>query len=499
MQGSIKKILGFVSIIVLSFNCFAVAVSDNDGSAFITKAEFDSLKNDFQSQIDQYNTSIDSKIDAAIASYLAGIKISKQETLSTLYAPSEGVYSLEASAFPWTEGRMDMKFYGGLFRYSSSTQVGYFEFSLSTTSPTNFKETLVSNVDYTAGTGSFVGYYQTKQFFVSNGNNAKNYGFRQYGLTDITGYNGGYFPISNQVLSTAGQVYTIGFYNDTWATDYWGTNVLECMGNQASFRRELVSSGSYTGGLIMNTSSLSHKFNNYDEYRDWCNDSTDDGHSLAYSMDAVGLTGSGSHVDITPNGSGGISATVVNATILTSGDITGGEARGTQRKPYLGFVTNANNWNKIYIDSFDEKMDAVLPSSDLNYSNNIIINSKGNHLKLGAGLPVIQCKEGDKVKYQFEFKDKTKDYSVWVKEGSFDSSKDLYNDKVNCINDFDFTGSTSSYDSASNSIHIKNGSGKASFKVNSNKIVYLKWAIYGNTNAGGGILLPASTVEVVHE
>ena len=43
---------------------------------FITRAEFDSLKNNFQSQIDQYNSSIDSKIDGAIASYLAGIKLS---------------------------------------------------------------------------------------------------------------------------------------------------------------------------------------------------------------------------------------------------------------------------------------------------------------------------------------------------------------------------------------------------------------------------------------
>ena len=57
-------------------------VSDNDGSAFITKAEFDSLKNNFQNQIDQYNTSIDSKIDGAIASYLAGIKVSKETTYS---------------------------------------------------------------------------------------------------------------------------------------------------------------------------------------------------------------------------------------------------------------------------------------------------------------------------------------------------------------------------------------------------------------------------------
>lgn len=45
------------------------------------KAEFDSLKNDFQTQIDQYNSNIDSKIDGAIASYLAGITVGKQSTL----------------------------------------------------------------------------------------------------------------------------------------------------------------------------------------------------------------------------------------------------------------------------------------------------------------------------------------------------------------------------------------------------------------------------------
>ena len=70
-------------------------VSDNDGSAFITKAEFDSLKNDFQAQIDQYNTSIDSKIDGAIASYLAGIKSSVEldEKITTNALYTIGFYT----------------------------------------------------------------------------------------------------------------------------------------------------------------------------------------------------------------------------------------------------------------------------------------------------------------------------------------------------------------------------------------------------------------------
>ena len=71
----VKLCLLFLSLYTI--NGFAAVVSDNDGSAFILKAEFDSLKNSFQSQIDAYNTSIDSKIDFAIASYLAGSKAGK--------------------------------------------------------------------------------------------------------------------------------------------------------------------------------------------------------------------------------------------------------------------------------------------------------------------------------------------------------------------------------------------------------------------------------------
>ena len=80
----LRKLLVIVVFVVIIINeCFAIAVSDNDGSAFITKAEFDSLKNSFQSRIDSYNTSIDSKIDIAIAAYLSGIKVNKTNTIKT--------------------------------------------------------------------------------------------------------------------------------------------------------------------------------------------------------------------------------------------------------------------------------------------------------------------------------------------------------------------------------------------------------------------------------
>ena len=73
-------------MLALVSNSIAAVVSDNDGSAFITKAEFDSLKNNFQSQIDQYNTSIDAKIDSAIAQYLSGIKVETTKDAETAFA-----------------------------------------------------------------------------------------------------------------------------------------------------------------------------------------------------------------------------------------------------------------------------------------------------------------------------------------------------------------------------------------------------------------------------
>lgn len=71
-----KKALCLVFALILSINSFAAIVSDNDGSAFITKAEFEALKADFNEQVANYNKSIDSKIDGAIAAYLAGLRLS---------------------------------------------------------------------------------------------------------------------------------------------------------------------------------------------------------------------------------------------------------------------------------------------------------------------------------------------------------------------------------------------------------------------------------------
>ena len=59
----------------MSIESFAAVVGDSDGGAFVTKQEFEELKESFDKQIEIYNNSIDNKIDGAIANYLYGMNL----------------------------------------------------------------------------------------------------------------------------------------------------------------------------------------------------------------------------------------------------------------------------------------------------------------------------------------------------------------------------------------------------------------------------------------
>lgn len=81
----LKKIIKYtllLSLILMNIVSQAAIVSDNDGSAFVTKSEFEALKKNFDSQIVNYNSSIDTKIDGAIAAYLAGITLSQKPEIT---------------------------------------------------------------------------------------------------------------------------------------------------------------------------------------------------------------------------------------------------------------------------------------------------------------------------------------------------------------------------------------------------------------------------------
>ena len=81
MTAKIAAIL----IVAICFNSMSAIVSDNDGSAFVTKAEFEAMKDNFADQVENYENSIDGKIDGAIAAYLAGIKTTRKTVITNMF------------------------------------------------------------------------------------------------------------------------------------------------------------------------------------------------------------------------------------------------------------------------------------------------------------------------------------------------------------------------------------------------------------------------------
>lgn len=100
-----KKIITSILLLNLIFTCivnpfYAAIVSDNDGAAFVTKAEFETLKSNFSNQINNYEDSIDYKIDGAIAAYLAGMKLQKTSREKMLHFDWKNIEFINYEIYP---------------------------------------------------------------------------------------------------------------------------------------------------------------------------------------------------------------------------------------------------------------------------------------------------------------------------------------------------------------------------------------------------------------
>ena len=78
-----KRVLALFIISLLNINTYATQ-SSNDGSAFVTKAEFDKITETFNEQMDIYKAGLNSKIDNAIARYLGNMSGTSVEILPTI-------------------------------------------------------------------------------------------------------------------------------------------------------------------------------------------------------------------------------------------------------------------------------------------------------------------------------------------------------------------------------------------------------------------------------
>ena len=67
-----KRNIAVFAIVLMSINTFATTAS-NDGSSFVTKAEFDKLMNGFNDRMNEYQAALNAKIDQAVSGYIAGM------------------------------------------------------------------------------------------------------------------------------------------------------------------------------------------------------------------------------------------------------------------------------------------------------------------------------------------------------------------------------------------------------------------------------------------
>ena len=174
-------------VLLLSIESFAAVVGDNDGAAFITKAEFDSLKSTFQEQINRYNKSIDNKIDGAIASYLAGVNIKRQEILVDLIDKANRVNSR------WTTWTKNWNHGDSIVTTDNHDMIARFLILYKNTTSNNWM--LTTNDALWAGEGRFWGSNQQSQPNTSPGD--KRLVVEKY--SDATGGDS-YYIVDNKVV-----------------------------------------------------------------------------------------------------------------------------------------------------------------------------------------------------------------------------------------------------------------------------------------------------------
>ena len=116
MMKNIKRLIALFIVIILNVNSYA-AVGSNDGSAFVTKAEFDAIVNTFNEQMDNYEKNVVSKVDGAIANYLSGLTQESTTTKNVGYLSiiPNNVTSITMQpydAFPYKGGKPKVAFNG---------------------------------------------------------------------------------------------------------------------------------------------------------------------------------------------------------------------------------------------------------------------------------------------------------------------------------------------------------------------------------------------------
>ena len=551
----LKKLAVVLLVVLMSIESLAATVSDSDGNAFVTKAEFEKLKYEFNVQINRYNNSIDNKIDGVISNYLNSLRLNSKIERSVISYNEDGIVSIEdKTTLPWTEGYINIygSFIHGRFNanardiqdnptttpggkafWNSLPYVGNWQYTLAVKSwddITAFKELAIYDVDWTNLTARWGGYKTTKYRWLQ----------RQY-TTNDTGWStayvnnkalylhpwGGWVGISSTPTSVFDWASTEKIFIDigvAYDATTQRANNLPLKTNFSFIERNTTET---KNEVVISTKADNNikVLTNYDGYYDFQNDGYaggTTGQECAHSnyidhyndifgdidvyaalfarngvVDTDGyMYGTGLSSKLTADGTYWKKLTFVLNNHYNTTDYR------KKQNPYIGFTYNyINNLNQLWVDAFDTYVNDM---EECDKNVNVIIDKDDNtkkHLRINAGLPICKVEREAKVTLPLSFKD-DKDHYVWVKAKSF--KKDVNpQDDIECLTEYEEITKDGVVDTSLINTTLK------CIKVPANKTViiklkemdedsyiFIKWSKTDNSCAGGGTFLTPKTVIV---
>lgn len=422
-----KKLTPIFLVVLISIQSFAATVSDNDGSAFITKAEFDSLKNNFQSQINQYYSSLDSKIDEAIASYLAGIKVSSTENRLLLVSDQDDVTSLDLTSnkfkYIYKNPAVDGKVTGWRIpgvgndsqSFNGNNYYGKNESEINTSNPEEGSKVLIKHLDKTNKVASWAGYsdkcidylyVRSDETWVSVNVVAGDYSntMRYYFDSGRTFYN--LVDAVNKRIPVAANIGTCYFrYGDSSG----GQRTLELSSYKFDYGYDELL---YQSAFIWEPKEQKD-FITYDEELGFGNEDLEElGHGpsgpsfgTAYSVTSSGWknyqTGTSTNT----------SNTQINARVTSTWD-SAYNSSYLESKIYPGSRTA-----KAYITNWDQLYQELWGRS---------FKSDKSYLKMYEGFPFVKANNDEVISYELKFKDvvEGETFEIVAKIDPFDSKMD---------------------------------------------------------------------------
>lgn len=500
-----RKIAAIILVVLMSLDGFAAVVSDNDGAAFITHAEFDSLKNDFINQVTAFETALDDKITNAISAYVANAKQSKKEKRLKVTSGDTWTFYSNAEYPTYAEGKP----------YVHGNSVKGHAANLNSTNTSHTQDWMAVEIPGKSAYKTNGGFAKN---FVKNVNKGKSNSFageRYYAEYDgyytdegeditLGGWNGSIS--TSDWLWTTSTSWTIKF-NGNWtftnlalpASLYGGYDIFESnpdgragvdlrgqaaarivgtkkVNNNISIWNDISDSRWYDADMknrvgITLTDPEIKRIGKGTDFTSWWADVAGTT-ALTYVGFRLEYNSSGYWYSHSNGGEGRVSKSISSYSFQTTAQSNAGES-------YLKMANDPNGlqWKYLWTaltDGAASSLVSTLNESTLKdtikarYRAALIYdNNEKPHLSLNAGYPFIIVKKGEKVDWQFDISDTT--HAIVVgRYGPFSSSGNPLNE---C--DVEFTnGRTSNnkyfdaYSSATNRIR---------FEAKENGMIFLKW------------------------